>query len=35
MTLLIDIGNTALKWTVTDAAGAPGPVQGRTPPRYE
>lgn len=26
MTLLIDIGNTALKWTVTDAAGAPGPV---------
>ena len=27
MTLLIDIGNTALKWTVTDAAGAPGPVK--------
>jgi type III pantothenate kinase len=27
MTLLIDIGNTALKWTMTDAAGAPGRVQ--------
>ena len=27
MTLLIDVGNTALKWTVTDAAGAPGPVR--------
>jgi type III pantothenate kinase len=26
MTLLIDIGNTALKWTVTDEAGMPGPV---------
>lgn len=35
MTLLIDIGNTALKWTLTDAQGAPGPVhvehhRGRT-----
>lgn len=26
MTLLIDIGNTALKWTLTDSAGAPGAV---------
>jgi type III pantothenate kinase len=27
MTLLVDIGNTALKWALTDATGAPGPAQ--------
>lgn len=27
MTLLIDIGNTALKWAMIDASGAPGPAQ--------
>jgi type III pantothenate kinase len=26
MRLLIDVGNTALKWALTDAAGEPGPV---------